>query len=90
VSGGFTVRSSVLASGSGQMKAMTGQCGSAAGTVTETLSGMRAAAGHPQVTAALAGAADAAGRAFLDAALLYGHVTEGLARSAHFYDSADL
>jgi hypothetical protein len=83
--GGFTVRASVLASGSGQVQALASQCAQLAGSVTAALEQLAGSAGDAAVAKAAADAAIAANKQFLNAGAGYEYAARQLTQSAAAY-----
>jgi hypothetical protein len=89
MAGGFTVRASELAAGSGEVTAQQNRCDQVASAVVEAIAQMAGAAGHPGLTAALVGASETGTETFMVAQGLYVHVSNGLEQSAANYGQTD-
>jgi hypothetical protein len=89
MAGGFTVRASELAAGSGQVTAQQNRWDQVASAVVEAIAQMAGAAGHPGLTSALVGASETGTETFLVAQGLYAHVSQGLEQSAANYNQTE-
>jgi hypothetical protein len=89
VTGGLTVRASVLASGSGQVRGLASQCAQLAGSVTAALERLAGSAGNAAVAKAAADAAIAAEKQFLSAGAGYEYAAQQLTETAAGYDRAE-
>jgi outer membrane murein-binding lipoprotein Lpp len=87
--GGFTVRASMLASGSGQVQGLASQCAQLAGSVTAALEQLAASAGNAAVAKAAADAAIATEKQFLDAGAGYEYAARQLTETAAAYGQAE-
>ena len=86
---GFTVRASVLESGSGRVSQLQSDCEQVASAVTATLDALAGAAGDAGVQHAAEGVAKAATEGFLNAAAGYQHTAASLTQNAQGYRQAE-
>jgi len=88
-SGGYTVHSGALASGSGQVSGLQGECQQIAGIVSAALTALAGAAGNASVESAARGVGVAAIKQFLNADAGYQHTAQQLSQTAAAYAKAE-
>jgi hypothetical protein len=86
---GYTVRAGALASGSGQVCGLQGECQQIAGLVSAALAELAAGAGNALVESAARGVALAAIKQFLNADAGYQHTAQQLSQTAAAYAKAE-
>ncbi len=86
----MSVHPGELDAGAGKVLGLVDTAKVTATDLAQTLVGMVSAAGDPAVSGALAQVTDAATKAMLDTAALFGFVGQNLKQSARSYDTIDM